>query len=139
MRALVLVLILSTGLWAGDVKEQYINMGSGSVDGTTVSTQAAGGADKNSVAVPVYDSEFQAIAYKYVAANAGSSFTLTIEIRTLWGDWIEPDTAQTVTCAGASGSGIVDLDLPVCSEIRVVQSSDATYATTLTACTINKY
>jgi hypothetical protein len=139
MRILVLVLVLMGSVcYAGDVTETFINMDGKSINGTTVCTAAAGAADQNSISVPINQGEAHALAYKYTAANAGSSFTLSIQCLLFGTDWEAPDTAITVTCAGASGAGIVPISLPVCSEIRVVRSSDATYATTLTACTINR-
>jgi hypothetical protein len=120
------------------VDEEYIAIGGNDINSTNVSALAAGAASTNSAAVEIYDTEEHAISYKYTAANAGASFTLTIQHRTLWGDWVAFDPAISVTLAGASGSGTEALDLPVCGAIRVVQSSDATYATTLVACTINK-
>lgn len=130
---------------SADVKEDYIILSGTSCDDSTVTTDTdprrsdAGAADVNSNPVAVYNTHKHSISYEYVAANAGSSFVLTLQHRTKWGDWKGFSPAVTVTLAGASGGATAALNLPACAEIRVVRSSDATYATTLTACTINRY
>lgn len=128
-----------------EVQEQYVVLSGTSCDDSTVTTSAdprrsdAGAADVNSAPIALYNTQAQSISYEYTAANAGSSFVLTLQHRSKWGDWVAFSPAVTVTLAGASGSGTVALNLPVCAEIRVVRSSDATYATTLSACVINKF
>lgn len=140
------VLIMATGpVEAEPVKgkrqvvEEYIKIAGSKINSTNVSALAAAASSTNSAEIYVGDTEAHSISYKYVAANAGASFTLTVQHKTKWGDWVGFATAVTATCAGASGNGTKTLTLPACEYIRVVQSSDASYATTLAACTINAY
>jgi hypothetical protein len=130
---------------AYQVVSEYVVLSGTSCDGSTVTTSAdprrsdGGAADVNGNAMMVYNTHQHSLAYKYEAANSGSSFVLTLQAKTKWNDWVAFSPAVTVTCAGASGSGCVALSLPACTEIRVVRSSDATYATTLSACVLNKF
>jgi hypothetical protein len=124
---------------ASEVVPQYFNFSGVSCDNTNVVTAAAGGADQNSDSVATYNTELHSISYKYEAENAGSSFLLTFQHLSKWGDWVAFVPAKTITCAGASGSGTAPISFPVAADIRCVRSSDATYVTTLNALVINKY
>lgn len=119
--------------------EQYVVIGGVQINSVNVASKAPGDPTTYSDAVPVGTSEVHAIAIKWEAEDALASFDVAIQGMTKWGDWVAFNPPVTVTCGGASGSKIEALVLPLCSEIRIAVSSDATYATTVTACTINRW
>jgi hypothetical protein len=127
------------------VVPQYIVLGSTSCDGSAVTTTtderrlAGGGTAVNSLPIILDNTKSHSLSYKYEAADPASSFTLVLQHRAQWGDWVAFSPAVSVTLAGASGSGCVAIVLPVSAEVRVVRSSDATHATTLNACVLNKF
>ena len=119
--------------------EPYVVIGGVAINSVNVASKAAADPTTYSDAIPVGTSEVHSIAIKWEAEDALASFDVAIQGMTKWGDWVAFNPPVSVTCAGASGSKIEALVLPLCSEIRIAVSSDATYATTVTACTINRW
>ena len=122
-----------------DVRSEFFKDIAGlNINTVNVVSQAAGGSTTYTLALPVYNSEVQAIDYKTTAADAAASITLTVQRRNLWGNWVS--TSEVVTLTGATAyEGAEALSIPVCGEIRVAVSCDATYATTVEALALSRW
>ena len=144
LTTLLLILLLPTLCLADNrglvnTEEPYAVIGGLAINNVNVAAKAAGDPTTYSNGIPVGNTEAHAVDVKWEGADAAASFTVVIQKRSKWGEWIAFNPAVSITCAGASGSKSEAVNLPASSEVRFALSSDATYATTVNALTLSKW
>jgi hypothetical protein len=114
---------------------RYVNVAGVAMSGATSVNDwplGAAGTTAYSDGIAIGGTEFHALGIKYEAANALSTFDISLQARLLDGTWSDMSPAVSVTLAGASGTLIREITLPVCDEVRIKRAASASYATTIT-------